>query len=426
MSMSNRYYHGEFHRSAHDNPTRYDNSRHLGNDITGSMRGILDHSEALPPPKARPRDGGNMLGALNHDAPVEAVPTVRHRAAAATPTGAEAGRLGLAGTSEMAALLTHGMAPVQQAHRPRNGGSMAALMAGEEPPPPAAGSSEAINSKLLLMDMPSSGRARGRPVAAAADPRESAMHRLQLGYREVLKLLQMPASPSMPNPRERDGSITADAARAILTKLDGCGVHVGPQSAGALLALCDVREQPSWDEFVYALAADQQQPPPEAPAEAPAAAPPPSGLQPGLQPEAERPLATLQPAGVNTEHSIALSGAQQAQSTWRRQQQQQFEEQQAGARPHPPAQCAAQSEWGRSTSREDGAPPSLTPDQIRAQVEAARGPQARGNWTNSKMVGQEANHGMARLLNGGDAHRHARSSQLAATAQTGTWNSWSR
>jgi len=330
MSMSNRYYHGEFHRSAHDNPTRYDNSRHLGNDITGSMRGILDHSEALPPPKARPRDGGNMLGALNHDAPVEAVPTVRHRAAAATPTGAEAGRLGLAGTSEMAALLSHGMAPVQQAHRPRNGGSMAALMAGEEPPPPAAGSSEAINSKLLLMDMPSSGRARGRPVAAAADPRESAMHRLQLGYREVLKLLQMPASPSMPNPRERDGSITADAARAILTKLDGCGVHVGPQSAGALLALCDVREQPSWDEFVYALAADQQQPPPEAPAEAPAAAPPPSGLQPGLQPEAERPLATLQPAGVNTEHSIALSGAQQAQSTWRRQQQQQFEEQQAG------------------------------------------------------------------------------------------------
>ena len=236
MSMSNRYYHGEFHRSAHDNPTRYDNSRHLGNDITGSMRGILDHSEALPPPKARPRDGGNMLGALNHDAPVEAVPTVRHRAAAATPTGAEAGRLGLAGTSEMAALLTHGMAPVQQAHRPRNGGSMAALMAGEEPPPPAAGSSEAINSKLLLMDMPSSGRTRGRPVAAAADPRESAMHRLQLGYREVLKLLQMPASPSMPNPRERDGSITADAARAILTKLDGCGVHVGPQSAGALLA----------------------------------------------------------------------------------------------------------------------------------------------------------------------------------------------
>ena len=162
------------------------------------------------------------------------------------------------------------------------------------------------------------------------------------------------------------------------------------------------------------------------PAKAPAAAPPPSGLQPGLQPEAERPLATLQPAGVNTEHSIALSGAQQAQSTWRRQQQQQFEEQQAGARPHPPAQCAAQSEWGRSTSREDGAPPSLTPDQIRAQVEAARGPQARGNWTNSKMVGQEANHGMARLLNGGDAHRHARSSQLAATAQTGTWNSWSR
>ena len=103
-----------------------------------------------------------------------------------------------------------------------------------------------------------------------------------------------------------------------------------------------------------------------------------------------------------------------------------LEEQQAGARPHPPAHCAAQSEWGRSTSREDAAPPSLTPEQIRAQVEAARGPQARGNWTNSKMVGQEANHGMARLLNGGDAHRHARSSQLAATAQTGTWNSWSR
>ena len=101
-----------------------------------------------------------------------------------------------------------------------------------------------------------------------------------------------------------------------------------------------------------------------------------TGLHP-LQPEAERPLATLQPAGVNTEHAIALSGAQQGQSTWRRQQQQQFEEQQAGARLHPPAHCAAQSEWGRSTSREDAAPPSLTPEQIRAQVEAARGPQAR-------------------------------------------------
>ena len=222
--MSNRYFNGEFHRSAADNPTHWSNTRHLTNDIGGSMRGILDHSEALPPPKARPRDGGNMRGALNYDVPVEEVPTPRHRVSAPKSTGAEAGRLGLTGASEMSSLLSHGMAPVQQPHRQRNGGSMAALMAGEELPAPAAGSSEAINSKMLLMDMPSSGRARGRPTDGLADPRESAMQRLQLGYREVLKLLQMPASPNMPNPREHDGSITAQAAKGVLATLDACEI----------------------------------------------------------------------------------------------------------------------------------------------------------------------------------------------------------
>ena len=423
--MSNRYFNGEFHRSAHDNPTHFSNSRHLGNDTRGSMRGILDHSEALPLPQARARDGGNMLGALNYDVPVEEVPTPRHRVAAPTSTGAEAGRLGLAGASEMggarsemSSLLTHGMAPVQQPHRRRDGNSMAALMAFEEPPAPAAGSSEAINSKMLLMDMPSSGRARGGPPELA-DPRESAMQRLQLGYREVLKLLQMPASPNMPNPRERDGSITAQAAKAVLGTLDACGVHVGPQSAGALLALCDVREQPTWDEFVYALAADQQ-----AQEEPPAAVAPPAA--PPMQP-----LASLQP-----DHSIKLSAAQQQQNAWRQQQQQQFEAGLNGGQPQSQSsQGMTQSEWGRPTSRADAKPPRLTQAQVRAEVEAARGVggmgggiqgQPGGNWTNSKMVGQEANHGMALLLNGGDAHRHARSSQLSATAQTGTWNNWSR
>ena len=423
--MSNRYFNGEFHRSAHDNPTHFSNSRHLGNDTRGSMRGILDHSEALPLPQARARDGGNMLGALNYDVPVEEVPTPRHRVAAPTSTGAEAGRLGLAGASEMggarsemSSLLTHGMAPVQQPHRWRDGNSMAALMAFEEPPAPAAGSSEAINSKMLLMDMPSSGRARGGPPELA-DPRESAMQRLQLGYREVLKLLQMPASPNMPNPRERDGSITAQAAKAVLGTLDACGVHVGPQSAGALLALCDVREQPTWDEFVYALAADQQ-----AQEEPPAAVAPPAA--PPMQP-----LASLQP-----DHSIKLSAAQQQQNAWRQQQQQQFEAGLNGGQPQSQSsQGMTQSEWGRPTSRADAKPPRLTQAQVRAEVEAARGVggmgggiqgQPGGNWTNSKMVGQEANHGMALLLNGGNAHRHARSSQLSATAQTGTWNSWSR
>mgnify|MGYP006081129729 CR=1 FL=1 len=419
--MSNRYFNGEFHRSAADNPTHWSNTRHLTNDIGGSMRGILDHSEALPPPKARPRDGGNMRGALNYDVPVEEVPTPRHRVSAPKSTGAEAGRLGLTGASEMSSLLSHGMAPVQQPHRQRNGGSMAALMAGEELPAPAAGSSEAINSKMLLMDMPSSGRARGRPTDGLADPRESAMQRLQLGYREVLKLLQMPASPNMPNPREHDGSITAQAAKGVLATLDACGVHVGPQSAGALLALCDVREQPTWDEFVYALAADQQ--PSEEP---PAAAPPPAALPPSMQP-----LAALQP-----DHSIKLSAAQQQQNAWRQQQQQQFEAGLNGGQPQSQSsQGVAQSEWGRPTSRADAKPPCLTPAQVRAEVEAARAGggggggiqgQPGGNWTNSKMVGQEANHDMALLLNGGNAHRHARSSQLSATAQTGTWNSWSR
>ena len=397
--MSNRYFNGEFHRSAHDNPTHFSNSRHLGNDTRGSMRGILDHSEALPLPQARARDGGNMLGALNYDVPVEEVPTPRHRVAAPTSTGAEAGRLGLAGASEMggarsemSSLLTHGMAPVQQPHRRRDGNSMAALMAFEEPPAPAAGSSEAINSKMLLMDMPSSGRARGGPPELA-DPRESAMQRLQLGYREVLKLLQMPASPNMPNPRERDGSITAQAAKAVLGTLDACGVHVGPQSAGALLALCDVREQPTWDEFVYALAADQQ-----AQEEPPAAVAPPAA--PPMQP-----LASLQP-----DHSIKLSAAQQQQNAWRQQQQQQFEAGLNGGQPQPQSsQGMTQSEWGRPTSRADAKPPRLTPAQVRAEVEAARGVggmgggiqgQPGGNWTNSKMVGQEANHGMALLLNG--------------------------
>ena len=152
------------------------------------------------------------------------------------------------------------------------------------------------------------------------------------------------------------------------------------------------------------------------------------------------PLAALQP-DLQPDHSIRLSAAQQQQNAWRQQQQQQFEAGLNGGQPQSQqsqqSQGMAPSEWDRPTSRADAKPPRLTPAQVRAEVEATRAGggggggggiqgQPGGNWTNSKMVGQEANHGMALLLNGGNAHRHARSSQLSATAQTGTWNSWSR
>lgn len=220
-----RYYHGEFHRSAHDNTRQYNNSRHLGYDhAEGGMKGIFDHSVARPQPPARPRDGGSMLSAMNHDAPVEERPTPRHRVAAPTSSA-----------SVMSSLLTHGMAPVEVTHRGRDGSSMAALLSGEELPVPAVGSSEAINSKMLP---PGGRKACGGPVGLA-DPRESAMQRLQLAYREVVKLLCSVGASA----REHDGSLTPQVAKEVLHSLDAAGVHMGTNSAGALLALCDTCER---------------------------------------------------------------------------------------------------------------------------------------------------------------------------------------
>ena len=357
-------YQGEFHRSAHDNQRQFTNSRYLGYDKGGGggMKGILDHTEAAPVPAARPRDGASVRGALDYDAPVEDQPTVRHK---------QAGRP--APASEMSSLLAHGMAPVEQQHRKRDGGAMAALLAGEEPPAPVAGSSEALNAKHL----PSAGR---KPAEAMADdPRETAMQRLQYAHRELVKLLC--AVGTTPR-REHDGSLTAPTAKGVLDAVTAAGVHLSPQSAGALLALCDLRERPSWEEFLYALHSEQGAPP-----EPPGARDEPPETQPPLPPPPQQPapLMTLQP------------GAPQQQ----------------------------QSEWALGpAARADAKRAALTPAELRAQVQAARaggpGPALKGvgGTTVASQVGQEASAALAHLFNGGDANRHGRSAHLAAAAPT--------
>lgn len=209
------------------------------------------------------------------------------------------------------------------------------------------------------------------------------MQRMHNAYREVLKLLSAA-------PREHDGSLPGATAKLLLTAVhEDCAVHLSPAAAGALLALCDVRERPKWEEFVMCLAEPEPLPEDE-PAPASAPAPPPMQHQQPAPHFAQRPLMPLQ--------APQLSAAQQEQNTWRQlQQQQQFGHQ-------------SQSEWQRPPSCGDKAPLSLDPAEMRRQVQAARD------------AGDSA--ALARLFNGGDANRHARSNQLSAAVPTWGGTGW--
>ena len=264
---------------------------------------------------------------------------------------------------------------------------MASLIAGEDAPPAApAGSSEALNNKHLPGDAGARRRGAGAadPLASAAT-REGAMQRMHNAYREMLKLLSGA-------PREQDGSLAGATAKAVLTAVHhDCGVHLSPAAAGALLAMCDVREQPTWEEFVVCLAE------PERPTEdepEPAPAPPPIHQQ-HQQPPMHQPFAQQRP--LMPLQAPQLSAAQAEQNTWRQLQQQQ--------------QLSHQSEWRRPPScGGDKAPLSLDPAEMRRQVQAARS------------AGDTA--ALARLFNGGDANRHARSSQLSAAVPTWGGTGW--
>ena len=386
----NRWQKGEFHRSSADTwrPNAYAGSRHLGYDRT-SMGSILDHSQPVAAPPMRPPDGVAVRGALDygsaHSPPAE--PSPRGRRPIVQPA------------SEMSSLLTHNLAPPDRNIRARDGGNMASLIAGEDAPPAAvAGSSEALNNRQLPGDAGARRRGPGAadPLSMAAT-REGAMQRMHNAYREVLKLLSGAA-------REQDGSLPGATAKAVLTTVhQDCAVHLSPAAAGALLALCDVREQPTWEEFVVCLA-EPERPPEDEPAPAPAPSPMqmPSQMQQmhaqqmqqqlqqqqQQQQQQQRPLMPLQ--------APQLSAAQAEQNTWRQLQQQQ--------------QLSHPGEWQRPPSCGDEAPLSLDPAEMRRQVQAARN------------AGDSA--ALARLFNGGDASRHARSNQLSAAVPTWGGTGW--